>query len=390
MELGPEIPVVSEKPFEDSPDLPFLDLPPAGAFPNILLKSEPSFIETFQQIINGLPEQIALVDEKWTILAVNPAWTKTAAFYEYHELAPGADYLAFCEKVSEQGHTPAGIAVDGIRQMERNGDPSFSFIYHGKDRWEGSAFQLCVKRIEVAGRTMYTVTRYDVTELVHLRQMREEFSHSLIERQEEERRRMAREVHDSTMQLLASLGLSLGQIRRSKGIKDRSDIVNEMEELLGQIQRELRTVSYLAHPPTISELGLVRALRQLAGGFGRRTGLQISVDAAEGLPISPAAEVAIYRMVQEALSNVHRHAQATRVAVGLYLRRSMLHVSVADDGVGLPEKLRTGVGLSSMRERIEEIGGRLMIRAGKPGLAIIASVPLHSETRAVGDLALAV
>ena len=70
------------------------------AFPAHALKSAPSFVETFQQIINGLPEQIALIDEDWIILAVNPAWTKTAAFYDYGELSPGADYLAFCEKVA--------------------------------------------------------------------------------------------------------------------------------------------------------------------------------------------------------------------------------------------------------------------------------------------------
>ncbi|HEY5459414.1 MAG TPA: sensor histidine kinase [Sphingomicrobium sp.] len=390
MELGPDVPVVVGIHYEESPDLPFLDLPLAGAFPDHALKSEPAFIETFQQIIDGLPEQIALVDEDWTILAVNPAWTRTAALYDYGELTPGANYLAFCEKVAVQGHNPAGIAAKGIRDMKRNGQPSFSFVYHGKDRWEGFAFQLCVKWIEVAGRTMYTVTRYDVSELVHLRQMREEFSHSLIEHQDEERRRMAREVHDSTMQLVASLGLSLGQIRRSKSVKSRTDIVDEMEDLLAQIHRELRAISFLAHPPMVSELGLAKAVRQLAGGFARRTGLTIAVEAAEGNPLSPAAEVAVFRMAQEALSNVYRHAKATHVSIGLYQRRSMLHISIADDGVGLPEKLRTGVGLSSMRERIEEIGGRLMIRAGKPGMILLASVPLHGETRAVGDLALAV
>jgi signal transduction histidine kinase len=162
-----------------------------------------------------------------------------------------------------------------------------------------------------------------------------------------------------------------------------------MEELLGQIHRELRAVAFLAHPPMVSELGLATALRQLAGGFGRRTGLHIEVEAADGPPLAPATEVAVYRMVQEALSNVHRHAQATEVVVGLYRRRSMLHVAVTDNGIGLPAKLRIGVGLSSMRERIQEIGGRLMFRAGKPGMVLMASVPLHGETRAVGDLALA-
>jgi signal transduction histidine kinase len=388
MELGPEIPAVAGRPLEDSPEFPFLNCPQAEVFPHNVIRAEPSFSETFQQIINGLPEQIALVDEDWIILAVNPAWTRTAALYDYDELTPGANYLAFCEKVAAQGHAPAGIAAKGIREMTQNGEASFGFVYHGKDRWEGFAFQLCVKRIEVGGGTMYTVTRYDVSELVRLRQMREGFSHSLIEHQDEERRRMAREVHDSTMQQLASLALSLGQIRRSRSLKTRTDIVDEMEDLLGQIQSELRAVAFLAHPPMVSELGLAKALRQLAGGFGRRSGLHIEVEADEP-SLSPSVEVAIYRMVQEALSNVHRHAHATEVAIGLHQRRSMLHVSVADNGIGMPAKPRIGVGLSSLRERVGEIGGRLMIRAGKPGTILMASVPLHGETRAVGDLALA-
>jgi signal transduction histidine kinase len=388
MELEPEMPVVSGRPHEDSPELPFLNGFPAEAFPDLPLPADPIFVETFQQIIGGLPEQIALVDEDWVILAVNPAWTRTASLYDYDELSPGTNYLTFCEEVAARGHTPAGIAAEGIRDMKLNGESSFGFVYHGKDRWEGFSFQLCVKRIEVAGRTMYTVTRYDVSELVRLRQMREEFSHSLIEHQGEERRRMAREVHDSTMQQLASLALSLGQVRRSRNLKARTDIVDEMEDLLGQIQRELRAVAFLAHPPMVSDLGLTNAVRQLAGGFGRRSGLDIKVDADE-TSVSPAAEVAIYRVVQEALSNVHRHAHATEVAIGLHRRRSMLHVTVADNGIGMPAKLRSGVGLSSLHERIEEIGGRLMIRAGKPGTILIASVPLHGETRAVGDLALA-
>ena len=107
------------------------------------------------------------------------------------------------------------------------------------------------------------------------------------------------------------------------------------------------------------------------------------------LATASAAEVAIYRLVQEALSNVHRHAHATDAAVGLHHRNSILHVAVADNGVGMPEHVRRGVGLSSMRARIEELGGRLMIRPGNPGTVLIASIPAHSEIRSVGDLAAA-
>ena len=269
-----------------------------------------------------MPEQIALVDDQWIILAVNPAWTKTAALYGYDALIPGTNYLEFCAARANEGHSPAAIVVDGINEMKaptglRSASPIMERI-----AGRASRFSYASTGSRSADRTLYTVTRYDVTELVHLRQMREEFSHSLIEHQGEERRRMAREVHDSTMQLLAGMGLSLGQLKRTRHSRASGEIVDEMEQLLTEAQRELRAISYLAHAPEVSELGLAKALRQLAGGFGRRTGLNIAMDADEDVKLSPAAEVAVYRMVQEALSNVHRHSRATDAAVGLYQRRS--------------------------------------------------------------------
>lgn len=348
---------------------------------------QPQFAEIFQQIINGLPEQIALVDDQWVILAANPAWIRTAELYGYDALRPGTNYLEFCADRAKEGHTPAKIVADGIREMERTGRDSFRFTYHGRDRWEGHSFQICINRFDIAGRRYATTTRYEVTELVHLREMRAEFSHSLIEHQAEERRRMAREVHDSTMQLLAGMGLSLGQLKRSRHSKATGDIVEEIEQMLGEAQRELRAISYLAHAPLVSELGLSRALRQLAGGFGRRTGLNIVLDLNDELILQPAVEVAVYRLVQEALSNVHRHARATEVTVTLQQRRSILHVVVADNGIGMPAKVKRGVGLSSMRDRIEELGGRLMVSRANPGTVLIGSVPAHAEIRPVGDLA---
>jgi two-component system, NarL family, sensor kinase len=302
-------------------------------------------LDIFQQVINGLPEQIALVDEQWKILAVNQAWTHTARLYGY-ELEPGADYLTFCEARAVDGHKPAGIAAAGIRAMELEGEKSFRYVYSGHGAWEGRSFQLCINRFDVGGRTYGTITRYDVSELVNLRHMREDFASSVMAGQDQERRRIAREVHDSTMQLLASLGLSLGQLKRNRRSKATLEIVDEMEEMLSEAQRELRTISFLAHPPQLKELGLVPALKQLAGGFARRTGLQIDFGCDGALHVGPTAEVAIYRTVQEALSNAHRHAQATRVAVGLHLRHSCLHLVVTDNGRGMPERLRQGVGLA--------------------------------------------
>ncbi len=349
----------------------------------------PDFAEVFQQLVNGRPEQIALLDEQWVILASNPAWLRTAALYSYDDLKPGTNYLDFCRARAEEGHIPASMVVAGIEEMRRSGERSFQFTYHGKDRWEGHAFQIHINRFELAGREYATATRHDVTELVHLRELRAEFCHSLIEGQAEERRRMAREVHDSTMQLLAGMGLSLGQLKRSRNLKAAVQVVDEIEQLLAEAQRELRTISYLAHAPMVTELGLSPALRQLAGGFARRTGLSVTMNLDDELRLASSVEVAIYRLVQEALSNVHRHSQATHATVTLLQRRSILHIVVADNGIGMPAKLKRGVGLSSMHDRIEELGGRLIVSSADPGTVVIASLPAQAEIRCVGDLSAA-
>ena len=386
MELGPVSPVFPEESARDS-CLPLRAIPSLEANLQALFRHEPpDFTEVFQQLVNGLPEQIALLDEQWVILASNPAWLRTAALYSYDDLKPGTNYLDFCRARAEEGHVPAAMVVAGIDEMRTSGKRSFQFTYHGKDRWEGHAFQIHINRFELAGREYATATRYDVTELVHLRELRAEFSHSLIEGQAEERRRMAREVHDSTMQLLAGMGLSLGQLKRSRHSKAAGHVVDEIEQLLAEAQRELRTISYLAHAPMVTELGLSPALRQLAGGFARRTDLSVTMNLDDELRLAPAIEVAIYRLVQEALSNVHRHAQATYASVSLLQRRSILHVVVADNGIGMPANVKRGVGLSSMHDRIEELGGRLIVSPAHPGTVLIASLPANAEIRSVGDL----
>lgn len=352
-------------------------------------KNKIDFVDVFQQLINGLPEQIALLDEHWVILAVNEAWTKTAALYGYSALQPGTNYFEFCRERAEEGHGAARPAVEGIMQIAAGVSDSFRYLYDGNDRWEGHTFQLCINRLEIAGRVFATVTRYDVTELVQLRRLREGFGHSLMEGQAEERRRIAREIHDSTLQLLTGLGLALGQLKRARKSNETLDIVAEMELLLGETQREIRSISYLAHPPLLKEMGLHGALQALVDGFGRRTGMAASLHIEDGPQLSwPGAEEVLYRIVQEALSNVHRHAHATKVAVGLFGRRAMFHAVILDNGIGMPAHVWRGVGLPGMRERLSELGGRLIVRSASPGTIVIASLPAKPRIRAVGDLAL--
>lgn len=341
----------------------------------------------FQQLIDGLPEQIALVDGYWNVVTVNRAWTRTAASYGYSALQPGTNYLDFLRERAIEGHNPAKLVVDGIEKMEFAGTDRFRFLYHGSDRWEGHAFQLRIHRFEMSGRKFATITRYDVTELVRLRDKHEARGNEFFEGREAERRQIAQDLHDSTLQQLACLGLAIGQLKRTRKKSQKLEIMTDIEQMLSETQREIRSLSYLAHPPLLEEMGLARALGLLATGFGRRSNMRVELHIQGNVESKwETANIALYRVVQEALSNIHRHANATEITVGLAMRRSFVHVVVTDNGWGIPTSVVPGVGLASMQERLDRLGGRLAIRLGKPGTIIIASLPIRPGIAARGDL----
>jgi len=335
------------------------------------------FAPIFEKLIEGLPEQIALLDENWIVLAVNESWTSTALSLGYHDLLPGCDYRAYCVRKAEEGHEAPAAALAAIAGLEKGEKASFNLKYSGQNELEGRDFEVQFHRFEIAGQKFATVTRAEVTELANLRRFKDGFSGTLEKTQGIERQRIARELHDSTMQSLTSAALALGHLRRSEISNEATAVVSEIEALLLEAQNELRSISYLAHAHRLGTEDLGVAIATLVEGFTRRAGLEASVEIARPLKL-PSAEQqgAIYRVVQEAISNAHRHSRGTAVAVRLLSPRSVLHVTIADNGVGIPERVKEGVGLQSMRERLTEIGGRLSVRHLAPGTLIIASVPV--------------
>ena len=164
------------------------------------------------------------------------------------------------------------------------------------------------------------------------------------------------------MQLMACLDMKIGQFERSGPTDAQGSLIEEMRELVTETQQAIRSISYLTHPPLLDKLTLPEALKELVEGFGRRTGLDVKFERIGDAQLScPAAEGAAYRIVQEALSNVHRHAKARGVSVRLSRGRSFTHVIIVDDGIGLPDDVSSGVGLAGMRSRLSELGGRLSI-----------------------------
>lgn len=346
--------------------------------PTQVPSEEADLVGTFQKLIDGLPEQIALLDAEWQILAINRAWVKTAALYGYSALKPGTSYFGFLRDKAAVGHNAAKLVVEGILEMMQGGADCFNLSYAGSDQWEGHTFHLRLNQIEISNCKFFTVTRYDVTELMQLRRLREGYSFSVMESQAAERRKIAREIHDSTAQLLVGVGLTLAQLKRTRRSNRTMEIVLEMEQLLAEAQREIRSISYLTHPPHLGDLGLADALRKLMDGYARRTGLKIHLAMVPEQGIGrQVVEAAIYRVVQEALSNIHRHAKATEVQVGIYVRPTTVHAVITDNGVGIAEDAPLGVGIPGMRTRLRELGGRLRVRVANPGTVVTASIPLE-------------
>ena len=204
----------------------------------------------------------------------------------------------------------------------------------------------------------------------------------LVQAREEERRRLRRDLHDGLGPTLAGVGLGLDV---ASGLIDRDPAGAKI--LLADLKREavgavddIRRLVYDLRPPALDELGLVAALRQQAERLSMRNpGLDVSIDAAPALPrLSAATEVAAYRIAMEAVSNTARHAKATHCRVYLRTEDDRLRLEVMDDGIGIAEDTRSGVGIAAMRERAAEIGGQCRVgRDGAAGSSVVALLPLE-------------
>lgn len=218
-----------------------------------------------------------------------------------------------------------------------------------------------------------------------------ELSGRLLQLQDEERRRIARELHDSTSQKLVATAMNIAVLQRGGGsLNDRAaSLLEECAQLVEECSTEIRTISYLLHPPALDELGLGPALRWAAMGFGKRSGIQVHLDIPEDMDRFPHdVELAIFRVVQEALTNIHRHSRSRTATITARHDAEGLTVTIADQGCGVPEKMlhsvanaSLGVGIAGMRERMRQLGGFLEITSGSRGTQICAHVP-HAECAA--------
>lgn len=206
-------------------------------------------------------------------------------------------------------------------------------------------------------------------------------SATLLRSQDDERRRIARELHDTTVQNLAALGMNLALLRPALAQPGgAADLLDECIGLTDRSAAELRTLSYVLHPPLLEALGLVRAARELAEGFTKRSGIQVSVvaDGSEAR-LPREIELALFRVLQEALANVHRHSGSGTASVRVAREADGIALEVTDAG-GSPAEPESdalpGVGIAAMRERLRPLGGRLDVAIGPGGSRVRAVVPV--------------
>ncbi len=218
-------------------------------------------------------------------------------------------------------------------------------------------------------------------------------SAKLLRVQDDERRRIARELHDSLGQYLTAAKINL-DLLATDGHHDSPQLV-EAVQLVERAISDTRTLSHLLHPPLLDEAGLASAARWYIEGFGKRSGIVTSLEMAEDLTrLSSDIETALFRILQEALTNVHRHAKSSRVEIDLVADETEVVLTIKDYGAGIPRDVLgrfqksgtdVGVGLAGMRARVKELGGTFEVQSSPAGTTLKATIPVVQASEKYSD-----
>jgi two-component system, NarL family, sensor kinase len=328
-------------------------------------------------ILSALPDMMFLLDEEGTYLD----WYAADPTNLY---VPPEQFLG--QNIREiMPHELAEEFARHFRRVLASGEPA-TVEYSLPIRNQLKVFETRI--VKCGDRKLLSVVR-DLTEKklaeVELRQL----SSRLLSLQDEERRKIARELHDTTAQNLFALTINLENLRlQNIGLTPTGmEIFKECQSLCESSLQEVRTLSYLLHPPSLDRVGLIPTLRWYVDGFARRSGIAVSLEAAPDIGRLPQEmETDLFHVVQEGLSNVFRHSGSHTAAVLIEKRADHLLLQIKDAGRGLqtwtiqPDSAApTGVGIPSMKERLRRQGGRLDIESNHDGVRLVAQVPIPTE-----------
>ncbi|PYX89215.1 MAG: hypothetical protein DMG68_05910 [Acidobacteria bacterium] len=267
----------------------------------------------------------------------------------------------------------------------------FDFTYFPMRNITGAVEGILCQGVDVtravrAKTELEAEVRERTLELEELHENLRTLNHDLMRVQDEERRRLGLELHDSAGQLLAALKWKLDPLQRELGAErpDLRKLAQDALELLGELSQELRTVSYLLHPRLLDEAGLAIALRAYVEGLKERGGLSVTLEIDPNLQrLSQGIELTIFLTVQESLTNIFRHAKTKSAKVRILYNSRFVKVQILDRGQGIPgftslkdPNVKLGVGILGMRERIRQLKGQLDVESGAGGTIVTAVLPI--------------
>jgi signal transduction histidine kinase len=340
-------------------------------------------------MLSSLPSRIAVLDREGRILAVNRAWLDQAQDAHaglWRRSRVGQSYLDICRDAMAAGEAGAPDVLAAVEAGLAGGVAEIEHAEKGEiaERW------LRLSVMPLRGGHGVVVARTDVTEQVLAREQLRQFSGHLLAAQEDERRRIARELHDDLNQRLVLLALEISQLEpaadRSAGASAGDGALRQMAERVGEIATDVHRLAYQLHPFKLEYLGLAAAARSLCEEIDAAHQIAISfIEREVPSGLSPEVSVCAYRVLQEALSNVVKHSGSPRAEIELAGKDGTLCLSVRDFGMGIAPEVETtsrGLGLSSVRERLRAVDGHLAIESAvAAGTELIARIPLAPTIR---------
>lgn len=335
-----------------------------------------------QAALDALSAHVAVLDTRGIIVGVNRAWRRFGRQngFRLRNEGIGSDYMAAL---------PKGTAMASLRrrlrEVLRGTAPGFRHYYWCPTPEKMRYFEMQVRSCGRSKWRRIIVSHEDVTDLKLAEDGLRKLASELARSRDTERRRLARELHDTTCQDLVVASLAVERIARLLGENSVGQgLVEELSQTLERALKDLRTLSYLLHPPAVSASDLADALRTLITGFARRAEMKVRFTTNYAGRPSESVERVILAIVQEALVNIHRHSGSKSARVTLSSVKGSLALTIADQGQW--REGAEGVGLASMRERIAEVAGTLTIRPTRRGTRLLALVPTRTRPpKAVTD-----
>ena len=341
-------------------------------------------------VLSSLGSSVAVVDRQGRILDVNSRWQEfSRRIHSEKGLGVGSDYLEACRAVAKRDSMMTEVLA-GIEAVLSGKDQSFELEcpYFAPDRREWFIVSVTPLKAHGGGAV---ITYTDITERKLVEEERAQLSGKLISAQEQERSRLARELHDDFNQRLAILAIDLE--RTGQLIKTSPNIASEkMLELwnrASEIGADLHSLSHRLHSSTLESLGLILGVSSFCAEFAEQQGIQVDF-VHENVPrsVPPDVSLCLFRIIQEGLRNVKKHSGSPRTEVRLNGVDRALHLSISDMGVGFDQQrlsTRMGLGIRSMEERLHLIGGRFEIQSEPMGgTRIDVWVPVELENRRAG------